>query len=69
MVWVTFTEMTKSGHVRNVEHTTFQSRKQFYEWLNGTARMKPAYPGVKPVPDTEALWYSEYERLYIAIDS
>lgn len=69
MVLVRFTEMTKSGHVRNVEDTTFQSRKQFYEWLNGTDRMEPAYPDVKPVPDTETLWYSESERLYITLCS
>lgn len=67
MVWVRFTEVDKNGKVRNVETDTFQSKKQFYEWLLGSDRMEAAYPDVKPVPDTEKLWYSEYDRLYIGL--
>lgn len=69
MVLVRFTQMTKSGHVRNVEDTTFYSRKAFYEWLNGTERMEPAYPDAKPVTDIDKLWYSESDRLYIGLCS
>lgn len=63
--YVRFTEVDKNGKVRNVEDASFQSKDQFYEWLNGSDRMEPSYPDAKLVEGFDTLWFSEDERMYI----
>ena len=67
MVRVEFTEVDRSGRVRETETDTFYSKKAFYEWLHGTERMAPASPDAEPAPGKTNVWHSKSDSLYIAL--